>query len=197
MEAGLIAAPSPAMVAAMQDVTIVTLHGHTPRIDPSAFIAPGCRIIGDVEIGPEASIWYNCVIRADVGRIRIGARTNIQDGTVIHCDSEKGPMPGYPTIIEEGALIGHMAMLHGCTIKRNALVGLGSIVMDGCVIEEDAMLAAGAMLTPGKVIASGQMWGGRPAKFMREWTPENAAGNRMGVAHYVHNAQMHKAAISD
>lgn len=180
----------------MQDVTILSLNGHTPRIDPSAFIAPGCRIIGDVEIGPEASIWYNCVLRGDVNAIRIGARSNIQDGTVIHCDSDKGGMKGSPTIIEEEALIGHMAMLHGCTIRRNALVGLGSIVMDGCVLEENAMLAAGAMLTPGKQIGSFQMWGGRPAKPMRELDEGWAIMNRMAVAHYVHNGQLHKNAVS-
>jgi gamma-carbonic anhydrase len=180
----------------MNDISIITLNGKTPKIHPSAFIAPGCRIIGEVEIGAEASIWYNCVIRADVNFIRIGARSNVQDGTVIHCDSDKGGMAGFPTIIEEGALIGHMAMLHGCTIGRNALVGLGSIVMDGCVIENDAMLAAGAMLTPGKRIETGQMWGGRPAKFMRDLTAEWAPANAMAVAHYVHNGKAHKGAIN-
>lgn len=180
----------------MQDVSIITLNGHTPRIHETAFIAPGCRIIGDVEIGEGASVWYNCVLRADVNAIRIGARSNIQDGTVIHCDSDKGGMVGFPTIIEEDALVGHMAMLHGCTIRTKSLVGLGSIVMDGCVIESHAMLAAGAMLTPGKTITSGQMWGGRPARFMRELDPNWSIGNQMGVAHYVHNAQLHKAAIS-
>ena len=179
----------------MHDVSIITLHGHTPRIHESAFIAPGCRIIGDVEIGEGASIWYNCVLRGDVNAIRIGARTNVQDGTVIHCDSDKGGMKGWPTIIEEDSLIGHMAMLHGCTIKTKSLVGLGSIVMDGCVIESHAMLAAGAMLTPGKTIESGQMWGGRPAKLMRELDPNWSAMNQLGVAHYVENGRHHKAAV--
>ena len=149
----------------MDSVSIITLNGHTPRIHDTAFIAPGCRIMGDVEIGAEASIWYNCVIRADVNAIRIGARSNVQDGTVIHCDSDVPGRSGFATIIEEGALIGHMAMLHGCTIGRNALVGLGSIVMDGCVLEDNSMLAAGGMLTPGKRIETLQMWGGRPARF--------------------------------
>ena len=179
----------------MQDVSIITLHGKTPRIHPSAFIAPGCRIIGDVEIGEQASIWYNCVIRADVNFIHIGARSNVQDGTVIHCDSDMKP-GGCPTIIEDDALIGHMAMLHGCTVRSNALVGLGGIVMDGCVIESGGMLAAGGMLTPGKTIASGQMWGGRPAKYMRDLDENWAMGNRMAVAHYVENGQAHKAAIT-
>ena len=142
----------------MDGVSIITLHGKTPRIHDSAFIAPGCRIIGDVEIGPDASIWYNCVIRADVNRIFIGARSNVQDGTVIHCDSPRPGQPeGFPTLIGEDVLIGHLAMVHGCVLEDRAFVGLGAIVMDGCRIEGDAMLAAGAMLTPGKVMPSGQL----------------------------------------
>lgn len=179
----------------MHDVSIIRLHGQTPRIHDSAFIAPGCRIIGDVEIGEDVSIWYNCVLRGDVNAIRIGARSNVQDGTVIHCDSDKGGMKGWPTIIEEDSLIGHMAMLHGCTVKAKSLVGLGSIVMDGCVIESQAMLAAGAMLTPGKTIESGQMWGGRPAKFMRELDESWSAMNQLAVGHYVENGRHHKAAV--
>ncbi|MBK6298737.1 MAG: gamma carbonic anhydrase family protein [Sphingomonadales bacterium] len=179
----------------MNDISIIPLHGKTPRIDQTAFIAPGCRIIGDVEIGPGASIWYNCVLRADVNFIRIGARSNVQDGTVIHCDSAEGGMNGSPTIIEDDALVGHMAMLHGCTVRSGALVGLGSIVMDGCVIEANAMLAAGAMLTPGKTIPTGQMWGGRPASFMRELNESWSIGNQMAVAHYVRNGAAHKSAV--
>jgi gamma-carbonic anhydrase len=181
---------------ALNGVSIITLNGHTPRIHPSAFVAAGCRIIGDVEIGEQASIWYNCVLRGDVNAIRIGARSNVQDGTVIHCDSDKGGMVGFPTIIEEDSLIGHMAMLHGCMIKTKSLVGLGAIVMDGCVIEAEAMLAAGAMLTPGKVIPTGQMWGGRPARFMRDLDPAWSMGNQMAVAHYVHNGATHKSAAN-
>lgn len=180
----------------MNDVSIITLNGKTPVIHETAFIAPGCRIIGDVEIGEGASIWYNCVLRGDVNAIRIGARSNVQDGTVIHCDSDKGGMVGFPTIVEEDALVGHMAMLHGCTVRAKSLVGLGSIVMDGCVIESNAMLAAGAMLTPGKTVPTGQMWGGRPAKFMRELDENWSMGNQMAVAHYVHNAHVHKGAVN-
>jgi gamma-carbonic anhydrase len=179
----------------MSDISIITLHGKTPKIHSSAFIAPGCRIIGDVEVGADASIWYNCVVRADVNRVVIGAGSNVQDGTVIHCDSDKGGMVGFPTIIEDHALIGHMAMLHGCHIGSNALVGLGSIVMDGCVLEENSMLAAGAMLTPGKRIESLQMWGGRPARFMRELDDNWMAMNKLAVGHYIHNSKAHDEAI--
>ena len=177
------------------DPLILPLGGKTPKIHSSAFIAPGCRIIGDVEIGEDASIWYNCVIRADVNHIHIGARTNVQDGTVIHCDSDKDGSGGFPTIIGNDVLIGHMAMLHGCTLLDRAFVGLGAIVMDGCVIEGDAMLAAGAMLTPGKTIAHRQLWAGRPAKYMRDLTDEAVMGMRAGVDHYVHNAKAHMGAV--
>lgn len=182
----------------MRDVSIITLHGKTPRIHDSAFIAPGCRIIGDVEIGPDASIWYNCVIRADVNRIVIGARTNVQDGSIIHCDSPRPGLPeGFPTLIGDDVLIGHLAMVHGCILEDRAFVGLGSIVMDGCRIGSDAMLAAGAMLTPGKAMPAGQLWGGRPAQFMRDLPEPAIAGMRVGVAHYVENAKAHSAAIGD
>ena len=181
----------------MRDVSIISLHGKTPRIHDSAFIAPGCRIIGDVEIGPDASIWYNCVIRADVNRIVIGARTNVQDGSIIHCDSPRPGQPeGFPTLIGDDVLIGHLAMVHGCVLEDRAFVGLGAIVMDGCRIEGDAMLAAGAMLTPGKTMPSGQLWGGRPAQFMRDLPEPAIAGMRMGVAHYVENARYHSAAVN-
>ncbi len=177
--------------------SIVPLNGVSPRIHPSAFIAPGCRIIGDVEIGADASIWYNCVVRGDVNRIVIGARTNIQDGTVIHCDSDKDGAGGFPTIIGADVLVGHMAMLHGCTLLDRAFVGLGAIVMDGCVVEGDAMLAAGAMLTPGKRVPHRQLWSGRPAKHMRDLTDDAVVGMREGVEHYVHNAHAHKGAVQD
>jgi carbonic anhydrase/acetyltransferase-like protein (isoleucine patch superfamily) len=178
------------------DVTIVPFAGKAPRIHPSAFIAPGCRIIGDVEIGEGASIWYNCVIRGDIHRVVIGPRSNVQDGTVIHCDSPKPIRPlGFPTLIGADVLIGHMAMIHGCTIEDRGFVGLGAIVMDGCHMESDAMLAAGAMLTPGKRVPARQLWSGRPAAFMRELSDEALAGMQAGVAHYVENGRSHAAAI--
>ena len=176
----------------------LSFEGKTPRIDPSAFVAPGARLIGHIEMGPESSVWYNCVLRGDMNLIRIGARSNIQDGTVIHVDPPRpgGPAEGFPCLIGEEVLIGHMAMVHGCTLHDRAFVGLGSIVMDGCVIESDAMLAAGAMLTPGKRVPSGQLWAGRPAKYVRDLSEADLAGMRMGVAHYVALAKRHAAAVS-
>ncbi len=190
------------MPAHRPDITIIALNGKAPRIHDSAFIAPGCRIMGDVEIGPDASIWYNCVLRGDVNRIVIGARTNIQDGTVVHCDSARPGSansgnggPGSPTIIGDDVLIGHMAMVHGTILEDRSFVGLGAIVMDKCRIESDGMLAAGAMLTPGKIIPSRQLWAGRPAKYVRELTDEALAEMQMGVAGYVENGRLHRAAL--
>lgn len=181
------------------DVSIIPFKGKTPVIHETAFIAPGCRLIGDVEIGPGASIWYNCVIRADVNHIRIGARTNVQDGTVIHCDSPgdgvERPLDGWPTLIGEDVLIGHMAMIHGCTLKDRAFVGLGAIIMDGCVVESDAMIAAGALLSPGKTVPARQLWAGRPAKFMRELNDAMIARLHGDTDRYVGHAADHKAAV--
>jgi carbonic anhydrase/acetyltransferase-like protein (isoleucine patch superfamily) len=180
----------------MAGANILSFGGRTPLVHPTAFVAPGAQLIGDIEIGPDASIWYNCVLRGDVNRISIGARTNIQDGSVIHVDSPKaGDEVGHPTIIGADVLIGHLAMVHGCLLHDRAFVGLGSIVMDGCEIESDAMLAAGAMLTPGRRIRSGQLWAGRPAKYVRDLTADELAGQRRGVEHYVTLARQHAEAI--
>jgi carbonic anhydrase/acetyltransferase-like protein (isoleucine patch superfamily) len=178
---------------------LIDFAGHSPRVDADAFVAPGAKLIGNVEIGPGASIWYNVVLRGDMNLISIGARSNVQDGTVIHVDPPRpgGPEQGYPCLIGEEVLIGHMAMVHGCTLEPRAFVGLGAIVMDGCVVEGDAMLAAGAMLTQGKRIPSGQLWAGRPAKYVRDLRPEDLAGMRAGVAHYAELARAHRLALAD
>jgi carbonic anhydrase/acetyltransferase-like protein (isoleucine patch superfamily) len=175
---------------------LIPFEGFVPAVDESAFIAAGSQVIGNVTIGPQSSVWYNCVLRGDVNRIVIGARTNIQDGTVIHVDSPKNGRVGLPTIIGDDVLIGHMVMLHGAVLHDRAFVGLGSIVMDGCTIESDGMLAAGSMLTPGKTILSGELWMGRPARKLRDMAPEEIAQNLMGAAGYVVMAQKHKASVS-
>jgi carbonic anhydrase/acetyltransferase-like protein (isoleucine patch superfamily) len=176
---------------------LIAFGGHLPRVDPAAFVAPGATLIGDVEIGAEASVWYHCVLRGDMNRIRIGARSNLQDGSVIHVDPPRPGAPdiGYPCLIGEEVLIGHMAMVHGCILHDRAFVGLGAIVMDGCVIEGDAMLAAGALLAPGRRIPAGQLWAGRPAKHVRDLSEADLAGMREGVAHYVALARLHREAL--
>jgi carbonic anhydrase/acetyltransferase-like protein (isoleucine patch superfamily) len=178
------------MTVLRPDVTVLPFEGKVPVIADSAFIAPGVRIIGDVLIGEEASVWYNCVLRGDTDQLVIGARSNIQDGSVLHAD------PGMPTIIGEDVLVGHMVMLHGCTLEDRAFVGLSSIVMNGCVIEGDGMLAAGAMLTSGKRILSRELWGGSPARKMRDLDDAAVFGMRAGTAHYVQNGKRHAAALS-
>lgn len=178
-------------------VNIVPINGKAPQIHDSAFIAPGCTIIGDVTIGADSSIWYNCVLRADVSRIVIGQRSNIQDGSVVHCDPARpGDPDGSPAIIGDDALVGHMAMIHGCTIEDRGFVGLGAIAMNKAVIGSDAMLAAGAMLTEGKVMGPRELWGGRPARKMRDLDDMAIAGMRMGVAHYAENARAHALAVA-
>ncbi len=180
----------------MDRAQLISFGGKAPRIDPAAFVAPGAKLIGDIEIGPEASIWYNCVLRADVNHIRIGARSNIQDGSVLHVDSPRpGNEAGLPTIIGDDVLVGHMAMVHGCILHDRAFVGLGAIVMDGCEIESGAMLAAGALLPPGRRIPAGQLWAGRPAKNLRDLSDEELARQQMGVVPYVARAKLHAAAV--
>jgi len=178
-------------------VRIVPIHGKAPRIHDSAWIAPGCVIVGDVEIGAESSIWYNCVLRAEVTLIVIGERTNVHDRSVLHCDPARpGDPEGSPLLIGSDVLIGHMAMLHGCRIEDRGFVGLGAIAMNKAVIGPDAMLAAGAMLTEGKVMGPRELWGGRPARMMRELDDAAIMGMRLGVMHYTQNAKDHAHAIA-
>lgn len=185
------------MTASRPGVRLISIHGHTPQIHDSAFVAPGCVLIGNVAIGADSSIWYNCVLRGDVSRIVIGERSNVQDGSVLHCDPERpGDAAGSPLIIGDDVLIGHMAMVHGCTIEDRGFVGLGAIAMNKAVIGSDAMLAAGAMLTEGKVMGPRELWGGRPARKMRDLDDMAIMGMRVGVAHYVENGRHHRAAIA-
>jgi carbonic anhydrase/acetyltransferase-like protein (isoleucine patch superfamily) len=163
---------------------VYSLGSLTPVIADDVFIAPGAQVIGDVHIGAGSSIWFNCVVRGDGNSIRIGARSNIQDGSIIHITRKT-----HGTIIGDDVLVGHMAIIHGCTLENSSFVGLGAIVMDGCVIESNAMLAAGAMLTPGKRLPSGQMWAGRPAKYVRDLTPDEMTRNRAGASGYAELAQ--------
>ena len=141
---------------------IFSLDGVTPEIAPDAFIAPTAAVIGDVVIGSETGIWFHCLVRGDMDIIRIGARTNIQDGTVIHVDSG-----GMDTLIGDDVTVGHNAVIHACTLKNRAFVGISATVLDGAVIEEGGMLAAGGLLTPGKVIGPNELWTGSPAKLRR------------------------------
>lgn len=176
--------------------TILSFAGKAPLIHSTAFIAPGARIIGEVTIGAEASVWYNCVLRADVQRIEIGARSNVQDGTVIHGTGAHGGAPGAPAIIGEDCLIGHGALIHAATLENGAFVGMGAMAMDGARIGQGAMLGAGALLSPGKEIPEGQVWIGRPARFLRSLDPGHRASLARQIAHYCSLAARHRQALS-
>jgi carbonic anhydrase/acetyltransferase-like protein (isoleucine patch superfamily) len=167
---------------------IMPYAGKYPRIAPDAFIAPTAVIIGDVEIGARASVWFGCVLRGDTNSIRVGAGTNIQDGTIVHCNHlpEGGDpaAPGYRTTIGAGITIGHMAMIHACTLEDGCFVGMRAAVIDGAIVESRAMVAAGAMVTPGKRVRAGELWAGSPAKLMRSLTEDEIAGFAYSAEHY-------------
>ncbi len=162
-------------------------QGITPRIHPSVFIADGAHVIGDVEIGPESSVWYNTVLRGDVNTIRIGSRTNLQDLTMVHV--EKGT---HPTRIGDDVTVGHHVVLHGCTVGNRVLVGIGAILLNGVVVEDDAFIAAGTLLTPGTHVPSGSMVMGSPGKVRRLLTDAERAGLLTSAAGYVLNAKLHR-----
>jgi len=158
---------------------ILPYRGVWPTIADDAFIAPGAVVIGDVVIGPLSSVWFGCVIRGDVHEIRIGAETNIQDGTIVHVS--KGT---FGTYIGDGITIGHKALIHACTLETDCFIGMGATVMDGSVVEGGAMVAAGAMVTPGKRVPRGELWAGSPARLKRALTASDTAGWPGQASHY-------------
>lgn len=166
-------------------------RGIWPKIHPTAFIAPGAVVIGDVEIGAHSNVWFGCIIRGDVNSIRIGERTNIQDGSVVHVTRVTGP-----TIIGSGVTIGHAVLLHACTLKDDCFIGMRSTVMDDAVVESGAWVAAGAVITPGKKVLAGQVWAGVPARFFREMTAEEKAFIPVSANNYKELAEEYLAANS-
>jgi carbonic anhydrase/acetyltransferase-like protein (isoleucine patch superfamily) len=180
--------------------TIMAFEGKVPVIHETAFVAPGARIIGDVTLGPQASVWYNCVLRGDIHAIAVGARSNVQDGSVFHVE---GPRPdssgamfgGCPTIVGEDCVIGHMAVVHGAVLEDRAFVGMGAVAMDACVIGTGAMLGAGALLSPGKRIPPREIWVGRPAKFLKEQSEAQVGKIRFQTERYCRLAERHLAQL--
>lgn len=154
--------------------------GIKPKIAATAFIEASAQVIGDVEIGEQSSVWFNCVIRGDVYHVRIGHSTNIQDGTIIHVTNGR-----FPTIIGNYVTVGHGVMLHGCTIKDRSLIGIGSIVLDNVVIGEESFIAAGSLVTPGTVIPPRSMVMGSPARVRREVTEDEIARIDIHWRHYI------------
>lgn len=150
------------ILAARNQTMIKSFQNIAPRIHETAFIAENAVIIGDVEIGEQASIWYNCVLRGDVNHIRIGARANIQDGTIIHVSRHD-----FPTVVEEEVTVGHSATLHGCYVEKGSLIGIGAIVLDGARIGKYSLIAAGSLVTPNTVIPERSFALGSPARVKR------------------------------
>ncbi|MEM9077205.1 MAG: gamma carbonic anhydrase family protein [Bacteroidota bacterium] len=150
---------------------IKSVRGKTPEMGKDCFIAENAVIVGDVSMGDECSIWYSAVVRGDVHYIKMGNKVNVQDGAVIHCTYKKAP-----TNIGNNVSIGHNAIVHGCTVKDNVLIGMGSIIMDNCVVESNTIIAAGAVVTMGTHVEAGSIYAGIPAKKIKDISEELISG---------------------
>jgi carbonic anhydrase/acetyltransferase-like protein (isoleucine patch superfamily) len=170
---------------------ILPHKGIEPKIDDSCFISPSADIIGDVEIGKDSSVWFQVVIRGDVNKIRIGERTNIQDGAVLHVTRDKPPMKGAPLTLGDDITLGHRVTLHGCTLKNRILVGMGATILDGAVINDDSIVAAGALITKDKVFPPKSLIQGSPAKVVRELTADEIAFLKISATNYVGDSQLY------
>ncbi|MBX3298900.1 MAG: gamma carbonic anhydrase family protein [Acidobacteria bacterium] len=168
---------------------ILEFNGVKPKIDPTAYISADVHVIGDVEIGEEASVWFGSVIRGDVNYIRIGARTNIQDQTIIHVSSQ-----GLPTIVEEEVTVGHRVTLHACHVERRCLIGIGAIVMDGARIGAESLVGAGSLVTPGTQIPPRSLVIGSPGRVKRELTGDEIAYLDRSWRNYVELSKVYLAA---
>lgn len=157
--------------------TILTVNNHTPQFGNNCFIAPNATIVGEVTMGNECSIWFNAVIRGDVHYIKMGNKVNVQDGAVIHCTYQKNA-----TEIGNNVSIGHNAIVHGCTIHDNVLIGMGAIVMDRCVVNSNSIVAAGAVVLEGTVIEAGSIYAGVPAKKVKDISQELISGEINRIA---------------
>ncbi len=169
---------------------IIEYEGITPNIHSSVFVAPGAMIIGDVKIGEESTVWFNCVLRGDLEPIHIGCRTNIQDGSVIHMDKE------IPCLIGDDVTVGHGAILHSCAIDNEALIGMGAILLTGCKIGERAIVAAGTLVREGQEIPPGTIAMGVPAQVRREATEAEFQRVRHGKDDYVLRGKIMKESLN-
>jgi carbonic anhydrase/acetyltransferase-like protein (isoleucine patch superfamily) len=160
-------------------------NGKKPQLHSSVYVAPGAQVIGQIIADEDVTIWFNAVLRGDNEPIKIGKGSNIQDGSVIHVDE------GFPVIIEENVTVGHNVILHGCTVKKGALIGMGATILNGAVIGEGALIAAGAVVGEGKVIEPGTLVAGVPAKPIKKLSEENIARMEDGAKHYVEKGQQY------
>jgi carbonic anhydrase/acetyltransferase-like protein (isoleucine patch superfamily) len=167
---------------------LLPFHDRLPVIAADAFVARNATLIGQVEIGARANIWFGCVLRADLAPIRVGALTNVQDGTVVHVSS----VANGATWIGERVTIGHMALIHACRLEDRCFVGMKACVMDGAVVETGAWIAAGAVVTPGKRVKSGELWAGTPARRLRAVTAEEMHYIETLPERYAELAEQHR-----
>ncbi|ADU13237.1 gamma carbonic anhydrase family protein [Asticcacaulis excentricus] len=163
-------------------MSLFALDGVAPTLGEGVWIAPSAQVIGDVRLGASASVWFNAVLRADNEPMTVAARSNIQDGSVLHSD------PGSPLTIGEGVTIGHKAMLHGCTVGDNSLIGINAVVLNRAVIGKNSIVGAGALVPEGKVFPDGVLLIGSPARVARELTEDQIARLTLSADHYVWNA---------
>jgi carbonic anhydrase/acetyltransferase-like protein (isoleucine patch superfamily) len=164
-------------------MALYQLEEHAPNVHPTAWVADSAEVIGRVELGENASVWFGAVVRGDVEAIRIGRNSNVQDNSVLHADY------GQPLTIGDNVTVGHQVMLHGCTIGDGALIGIGAVILNGATIGRDCIVGAGAVITEGKTFPDGSLIIGAPARVARQLSPEQVAAFQAGSAHYVHNAQ--------
>ena len=169
------------------EAMINTVNGKTPRIDPTAYVAPGAVVVGDVEIGPHSSVWYTAVLRGDINWIRVGARTSLQDGTVVHVDHQ-----GDGTLVGDDVIVGHRVILHSCVVGNRSLVGMGAVLLNGSRVGEGSIVAAGAVLSPGFEVPPGTLAAGVPAKIRRDLTLEEQENIMGGVGRYLQVMEAHR-----
>jgi carbonic anhydrase/acetyltransferase-like protein (isoleucine patch superfamily) len=171
---------------------LYALDGVAPSIDPTAWVAPTAVLIGDVRLAPGANIWFNCVLRADTNPIIIGARSNIQDGTIIHVDHGDNF-----TEIGDDVTVGHAAIIHACKLRNRAFVGMGATVLDGAIVEEGGLLGARGLLAPGKRIGRYELWTGAPARLVRVMSEDERAMWDQTVPHYVGLSNRYRSGMTD
>ncbi len=170
-------------------MALYQLDDLVPSVDPSAWVADSAQVIGQVSLAAGASVWFGVVIRGDKASISVGKGSNIQDNSVLHADR------GMPLVIGEQVTVGHLAMLHGCSVGDGSLIGIGAVVLNGAIIGKHCLVGAGALVTEGKTFAAGSMIMGSPAKAVRELSPEQITALKMGAQHYVGNAARYKAGL--
>jgi len=172
-------------------MALYAIDGVAPNLpeDGTAWIAPSADVVGDARIGADVGIWFGAVVRADNTPIRLGARTNVQEGAMLHSD------PGVPLTVGEDCTVGHHAILHGCTVGDRVLVGMGATVLNRATIGDDCLVGAGALVTEGKSFPAGSLIVGTPAKVVRTLTPDEVAGLRASAASYVERARLFAARL--